>query len=265
MNKTGRIETIRRLPQLWDIVVILVERDMKLRYKRSTIGLAWSMLNPLLQFAVFYLVFRFILPVGRENYGLFLFIGLLAWGWFQNSLQIGCSAIVDHASLVRQPGFAPSALPLATVLSSLLHFLIALPIVFAAAAIAGKLSVGLILGLPFVVLVQFLFTLSIVYAVAALHVSFRDVQYLLSVFLLLGFYLSPVLYAANDVPARFRWFYNINPMVPVLESYHGMVGAGQMPDVAPLLLVGAGSCAVLALTHRLFLKASRWFVEEIGA
>ena len=81
------------------MVAILVERDMKLRYKRSTIGLAWSMLNPLLQFAVFYLVFRFILPVGRENYGLFLFIGLLAWGWFQNSLQIGCSAIVDHASL----------------------------------------------------------------------------------------------------------------------------------------------------------------------
>ena len=132
MTKIGSIETIRRLPQLWDMVAILVERDMKLRYKRSTIGLAWSMLNPLLQFAVFYLVFRFILPVGRENYGLFLFIGLLAWGWFQNSLQIGCSAIVDHASLVRQPGFAPSALPLATVLSSLLHFLIALPIVFTA-------------------------------------------------------------------------------------------------------------------------------------
>ena len=114
-------------------------------------------------------------------------------------------------------------------------------------------------------LVQFLLTLSIVYAVAALHVSFRDVQYLLSVFLLLGFYLSPVLYAANDVPARFRWFYDINPMVPILESYHGMVGAGQMPNVAPLLLVGAGSCTLLALTHRLFLKASRWFVEEIGA
>ena len=67
MNKTGRMETIRRLAQLWDMVAILVERDMKLRYKRSTIGLAWSMLNPLLQFAVFYLVFRFILPVGREE------------------------------------------------------------------------------------------------------------------------------------------------------------------------------------------------------
>ncbi len=265
MNSAAKPDTLRRLGQLWDVVAILVQRDMKLRYKRSALGLAWSMLNPLLQFAVFYLVFRFILPVGRENYGLFLFIGLLAWGWFQTSLQIGCSAIVDHASLVRQPGFAPATLPLATVLSSLLHFLIALPIVFAATAVAGKLSAALILGLPIVVLVQFLLTLSIVYAVAALHVSFRDVQYLLSIFLLLGFYLSPVLYAANDVPARFRWLYDINPLVPLLESYHGMVGAGQMPSLAPLLLVGVGSCVALAITHRSFLKASRWFVEEIGA
>src|SRR5262245_51580428 len=153
MNRTARTETLRRFAQLWDVIAILVERDMKLRYKRSALGLAWSMLNPLLQFAVFYLVFRFILPVGRQNYGLFLFIGLLAWSWFQNSLQIGCSAIVDHASLVRQPGFVPATLPLASVLSSLIHFLIALPIVFTASAIAGKLSVGLILGLPFVVLV----------------------------------------------------------------------------------------------------------------
>ena len=114
------------------------------------------------------------------------------------------------------------------MLSSLLHFLIALPIVFTAAAIAGKLSVALILGLPFVVLVQFLLTLSIVYAVAALHVSFRDVQYLLSIFLLLGFYLSPVLYARNDVPARFRWLYDINPMVPRTRELSRNGGRG--PD-----------------------------------
>ena len=231
---------------------------MKLRYKRSTLGLAWSMLNPLLQFAVFYLVFRFILPVGRENYGLFLFIGLLAWGWFQTSLQIGCSAIVDHASLIRQPGFAPATLPLATVLSSLLHFLIALPIVFTATAVAGKLSVALILGLPIVVLRP-------VPTHAEHRICSSRTPCILSgrpVFAvhhpaawLLSFSCSVC--RLSDVPARFRWLYDLNPLVPTTRelSQYG----GRRPDAEPCAIAGwwvlVPASHPRPITHRLFLKS----------
>jgi lipopolysaccharide transport system permease protein len=258
------MEHSSRARYVLDLVHVLVMRDLKLRYKRSVLGVAWSLLNPLLQLLVFYFVFRFILPVSTNHFAMFLFVGLLAWNWFSSSLQLGCGAIIDHASLVRQPGFHPAVLPLVTVLSNLLHFLIALPIVFTAMIISGQGTLRSIAYLPLVILVQFLVTLSLVYALAALHVTFRDTQYLLAALLLLGFYVSPVLYSVNAVPQRFRWIYEMNPLAPVLESYRSILISGQAPALAHLILVGLASTAVLALTFPAFQRAGRWFAEEIG-
>lgn len=254
-----------RLTYIRDLVRVLVMRDMKLRYKRSALGVAWSLLNPLLQLIVFYFVFRFVLPVATENFAMFLFVGLLSWNWFNSSLQMGCGAITDHATLVRQPGFMPGVLPLVTVISNLLHFLIALPIVIVGSAWAGKLSGAPLTALPLIIVTQFVVTLSIVYALAAVHVTFRDTQYLVAAFLLLGFYVSPVLYSTAAVPAAFRWAYSMNPLVPVLEGYRQVLMRNQVPDAGPLLLVLALATMSLALTYALFRRASRWFVEEIGS
>lgn len=255
---------LERLTYVRDLVSVLVARDLKLRYKRSVLGVIWSLLNPLLQLFVFYFVFRFILPVPTEHFAMFLFTGLLAWNWFSSSLQFGCGAITDQASLVRQPGFIPAVLPLVTVLSNLLHFIIALPIVFVGMLLAGR-SVGWpLLALPLIVVVQFLLTLSLVYALAAIHVTFRDTQYLLSAFLLLGFYVSPVLYSITTVPAQFHWAYNLNPLVPVLEGYRQILIRNEYPDTRSLFFVGLFAVASLAITYSLFNRASRWFVEEIG-
>ncbi len=255
----------RQLIYFRDVLLVLVGRDLKLRYKRSMLGVAWSLAYPLLQLLVFYVVFRFILPVSKDHFAIFLFAGLLAWNWFQTALQLGCSAITDHASLVRQPGFVPGILPLVTVLSTLLHFLIALPIVIAAAWAAGLLSLQVLLALPIVVLVQFILTLSLVFALAAMHVTFRDTQYLITVLLLFGFYLSPVLYASESVPARFRWIYNLNPLVAILEGYRSILIRSEYPHVGPLLIVGLASSVALILTYKYFVLASRGFAEEIGS
>ncbi len=261
---SGKTPVLQRFAYIRDLVSVLVARDLKLRYKRSVLGVIWSLLNPLLQLLVFYFVFRFILPVTTDHFAMFLFTGLLAWNWFSSSLQFGCGAITDQASLVRQPGFIPAVLPLVTVLSNLLHFLIALPIVFVGMFLAGR-SVGMpLLTLPLIIVVQFLFTLSLVYALAAIHVSFRDTQYLLTAFLLLGFYVSPVLYSASTVPARFHWAYMLNPLVPVLEGYRQILIRNEYPDSRSLFLVGLFSVASLVITYSLFDRASRWFVEEIG-
>ncbi len=88
---------------LADLTWELVVRDIKLRYKRSVLGIGWSLLNPLLQFLVFYAVFRWIIPVNVPDFAIFLLIGILAWNWFQSSLISGCVAITDNASLIRQP------------------------------------------------------------------------------------------------------------------------------------------------------------------
>jgi len=262
---SGTVPALRRFTYIRDLVVVLVGRDLKLRYKRSVLGVIWSLLNPLLQLVVFYFVFRFILPVQTEHFATFLFTGLLAWNWFSSSLQFGCGAITDQAALVRQPGFVPAVLPLVTVLSNLLHFLIALPIVFAVMLLAGGRMGMPLVALPLIVLVQFLLTLSLVYGLAAIHVTFRDTQYLLTALLLLGFYVSPVLYSVTTVPARFHWAYVLNPLVPVFEGYRKILIRNEYPDGWSLLFVGVVALAGLAITYSLFNRASRWFVEEIGA
>lgn len=247
-----------------DLVIELVKRDLRLRYNRSALGLAWALLNPLLQFAVFYVVFKLILPVGRENFALFLFAGLPAWNWLQNSLQIGCAAIVDHSALVRQPRFSSAILPLVTVSSNLLHLLLAMPIVAAVAWFHGSLSTTALLGLPFVIAAQFLLTLAGVYCVAALNVRFRDTQFLVQAALLFIFYLSPILYSAADVPASWRALYVLNPLVPIFEGYHQIFVDARFPALPPLLLVAIVATAALVLTYNLFMSVSRQFVEDIG-
>src|SRR5690349_14967033 len=118
----------RRLVYLWDLLSVLVGRDMKLRYKRSLLGLAWSLVNPLAQFLILNFVFHSILPLDIPNYTPFLFTGILAWNWFNTALMSATDAIVDNGDLIRRPGFPPAVLPLIAVTSNLIHFLLALPI-----------------------------------------------------------------------------------------------------------------------------------------
>ena len=119
-----------RLIYLHDLLFMLVARDMRLRYKRSWLGFGWTLLNPLAQLLVFYFIFNAVLPLNVPHYSSFLFTGILVWNWFQSTLLLATGAIVDHRELIRQPGFPAAILPIATVISNLIHFLLALPILF---------------------------------------------------------------------------------------------------------------------------------------
>ena len=95
----------------FDLLYELVARDLKLRYKRSVLGVAWSLLNPLMQLLVFAFVFGTVLPLGIPDYVIFLFTGILAWNWFHSSLLTATSTIVDNRDLVKRPGFPAAILP----------------------------------------------------------------------------------------------------------------------------------------------------------
>ena len=238
---------------------------MKLRYKRSILGIGWSLLNPLLQFLVFYAVFRWIIPVNVPDFAVFLLIGILAWNWFQSSLTFGCMVITDNASLIRQPGFPAAILPVIAVATNLVNFLLALPVLAVALLITGHYFTFAVAVLPLVIAIQFLLTLSAVYAFAALQVTFRDIQYLLGVTLLLGFYVSPVFYSVQNVPADWQRWFALNPVVHVLEAYRTVLIDGHYPDMLPLLVIAVLSTAILVGSYELFVRSSHRFIEEIGS
>lgn len=252
----------RQLVHARDLLIELVARDMKLRYKRSMLGVAWSLLNPLAQLLVFTFVFRLVLPLNIPHYTSFLFTGVLVWSWFQSSLVAATGAITDNRDLIRRPGFPVALLPVATVLTNLIHFLLALPILLLLLVLDGGRLSGALLALPVVVALQFGLTLSLGYLIATCHVPFRDTQYLLGIALMLGFYLTPVFYDAAAIPDRFWPLYRLNPMVHLLAAYRTLLD-GAWPDAATLMLLAAGVAAVMVAGVTIFRRASEHFVEEL--
>ena len=201
----GTIATYRRQVQyLRDLLRELVLRDIKVQYKSSVLGIAWSLLNPLFQLLVFIFLFRVVMPLGIDNYAAFAFSGMLAWSWFQLSMMQAAGAVTSHRELIRRPGFPAAILPAITVTTNLMHLLFALPLllIFIFSS-KGELNVT-ILALPFVMILQFMFTLSLAYVLATANVLFRDTQHLVGVFLQLLFYFTPVFYSAQQVPHKFQ-------------------------------------------------------------
>jgi lipopolysaccharide transport system permease protein len=259
------VESIRkhRPLYLFDLLVQMVGRDLKLRYRGSILGMAWSLLNPLAQLLVFSFVFRSILPLNIPDYTIFLFIGLLAWSWFQASLMGAATAIVDSRTLIKRPTFPVAILPIVVVIANLLHFFLALPVLFLFLWLARIPLTAPVIFLPVIVIVQALFTLSLSYFVAAFHVFFRDTQHLVGVFLFLFFYLTPIFYDANAISSQYQPLYRLNPMLLLLEAYRAILLDGTWPLAGPLLLVSGVSVVWLIFGYSIFKRASYRFVEEL--
>lgn len=253
----------RRIQYGWDLLREMVSRDMKVRYKRSVVGIVWSILNPLAHLAVLAFVFSVILQNNIPNFTMFLFCGVLPWSWFSSGLNAGAGAIVNNAPLIRKPGFPIPILPVVSVTTQLVHFVIALPILMVGILLSGLPLTPALVALPLVIAVQFVTMLSLVYILAAINVTFRDTKYLLDIALFFGFYLSPIFYQPQRIPEHILPIYNLNPMVHIITAYRSIFLLGTFPLWLPLLTLGSVSLVLLALSHRLFIHSSYRFVEEL--
>jgi lipopolysaccharide transport system permease protein len=246
-----------------DLLVTLVGRDMKLRYKRSILGIGWSLLTPLAQLAVLYVTFDVLLPLNVPNFLTFLFTGLLVWNWFYGALFQATSAVVDNRDLIKRPGFPIAVLPIVTVASHLIQFLLALPILFVFLLISGTRVTPALLALPGVIALQFVLIVSLAYLTATLYVTFRDVQHLLGLLLNMMFYLTPVFYNAADVPTRFQTLYRLNPLVHVLDAYRAILLRGELPRGESISVVTVFATVCLAAGYLFFKRSSDRFVDEL--
>jgi lipopolysaccharide transport system permease protein len=263
INSLNTLLRGRRLVYLWDLLRELVARDMKVKYKRSVLGIAWSLVNPLLHMLVFFLLFRMILTIKISRYSSFTLTGLLVWNWFQSSLSQAASAITGNRELIRRPGFPATILPVVTVTTSLIHFLLALPILMVVLMMGGAELGPTILALPLVLILQFVLTLSLAYLAASANVIFADTQHLIGVLLQLLFFLTPIFYDTSAIPARYYSLYRLNPMVRLLEAYRAVLIGGMQPDWLSLLAPCLLALGLLFVGYRIFIRVSYRFVEEL--
>lgn len=253
----------RKIAHFFDLLRVLVDRDMKLLYKRSALGIAWTLINPLLQLAVFSFVFRSVIPINIPQFSSFAFSGLLIWTWSQTALFQATGLITSNKALIRQPNFPTAILPVVTTMTGLIHFLLALPVLIIFLAVDGVEPNSVLFVLPLLMVIQFVLTVGLAYPLAAMNVTFRDTQHTLGVLLQMLFYLTPIFYDLNSVPKEFQPFYQLNPMVPLIEAYRAILLKGTQPDWQVLLIVSLVVAVILPIGLAIFRRQSNTFVEEL--
>ncbi len=247
----------------WDLISTLVLRDVQLRYRRSILGILWSLVNPLLMLVILSFVFQKVVPLGVANYPAYVFCGLIAWNWFGASILASNNVIMNNADLVRKPHFATETLVLINVGTNLVNYLITLPILIGLLLVD---NIGLnwsLLFLPLIMLLQFILTTGLGLLVAALNVYFRDTEHLVTVAILLWFYITPIFYKSDGVPKEFAWIFDINPMAQLVAAYRQITLGGSAPDFLALLWVSFLALAIGAIGFIFFRNVKHSFVEEL--
>ena len=245
-------EACRELFRYRMLLASLVSRGLKARYRGSILGFLWTILNPLILMAVYALVFRYYIRLAVENYAVFVLVGLLPWTYFQSSLVEGTNSIVGGGSLVTKSLFPPHVLPTVTVLSQLVNFLLSLPVLLVFAVLYGVEPSAALVAFPIVLVLQTAFTWGVVLALAALNVHFRDVQHILANVLLFWFFLCPIVYPADQIPVDLRWIQFLNPIGLMIESYHRIVLAGEVPEPLVFGVLALYACLAVLVGNRIF-------------
>lgn len=218
----------------FDLLSALTLKELKAKYKSTTLGFLWAFLNPLLQMIILSVVFSFFLRIQVENYPIFLFAGLLPWMFLNLSLTSGTATLVDNRDLLKKMVFPKEFLPLAAISANLVNFAASLVIFLLILAILGFVGPQLIF-LPVAVILQLILTLGIVFLASSLNIVFRDVFYLVQAGLILWFYLTPIFYPLSFVPERFLNLYSVNPMVGIVGLYQYSVLGQSFPPIAAVV------------------------------
>jgi ABC-type polysaccharide/polyol phosphate export permease len=197
-----------------------------------------------------------------EPYALFLFCGILPWSWLSSSLLESSGVVIAGGNLIKKVLFPAEILPVVTVLTNMVQFLLGMPVLFGFLIAYGKLKPTALL-LPLPLLVQLVFTLGLALFVSALTVHFRDVQSLLSHLVHLWFFASPVLYLYGVQEGWLRFFLRLNPMAHVLVSYQEMLFDGRFDHGPQLATTGLVALVVFAFGAWFFDRLRDTLAEEV--
>jgi lipopolysaccharide transport system permease protein len=272
-----------KLHQLWtyrELIRNMILRDLRVRYKGSALGYVWTQLAPLMMMLVFLFVFTVMIPQGIAIFPVFLIVGLLPWNFCAESVMGGTRSILDNAHLIKKVYFPREVLPLTSVFSSLVNYLLSLPMMFVVMAVSQLLIIGQLnfswtfAYLPVVLVLQTVFLVGVVLFVSALAVFFRDTVHLIGIVIQFWFFLTPIFYSLDIVGERtarlIRW---LNPMASIVDFYRdilygnkvavGMIPTPGLPALDSVLRVVVTALIVLAVGYWFFQRHSGQFGEEL--
>jgi lipopolysaccharide transport system permease protein len=249
------------------LVMSLVSRELKARYRGSVLGFLWSLLNPLLLLLVYTFVFSVIFrparAAGIDPYALFLFCGLLPWIWFSTSVIEAANVLINNGNLIKKVLFPAEVFPVVSVFTNLAHFILALPVLIFFLIYYEKPFTIYWLFFPAIVFVQLVFTLGLSLFISSLSVHFRDIRDILGNLVTLWFFATPIIYPAGWLPSRLRSFLNLNPMTHIMMSYQRTLFQGSMLPWKKMSVTFLVSLIVFYVGYFVFDRLRDSLAEEV--
>lgn len=216
------------LRDLWhyrDLLYILTERDIKVRYKQTILGALWAIVQPLSTMLVFSLFFGKLVGVASDNipYPIFAYAGLLPWTFFANAVNNSGNSLVGNSSLITKVYFPRMIIPMASVASGILDFAVAFILLILLMLYYGIGLTANILLLPLLVLLTTTLAIGVGMWMSALNVKYRDIRHALPFAIQIGMFLTPIIYPSSLITGNWRYVLAINPMAGQIEAYRSAI------------------------------------------
>ncbi len=253
----------KELYQYRELLKNNVKKDIRGKYKGSFLGVLWSFVNPLLQVAVYAIVFPYIMRVKTENYLIFLICGVIPWTWFLTSISQATSCITNNSNLIKKVYFPRSILPISVVTSGMVNFLISCIIIVILVLTSGLGISWHIIFLPVIVLIQYTVCLALAFLLSAINVYVKDVEYIVMFILNMMFYATPILYSIELFDGWMIWLFRLNPMAHLINAYRDIFYVHHIPQFVNLAILLGISLILLVICYKIFCKLQRRFAEEL--
>jgi lipopolysaccharide transport system permease protein len=257
-----------KLPELWEyreLLYFLTWRDIKVRYKQTVFGAAWAIIQPFFTMVVFSLFFGKLarLPSDGIPYPVFSYAALVPWTFFAHGLTESSASLVGSAQLIKKVYFPRLAMPISSILSGAVDFVLAFVVLLGMMLYYGMAPTWHVLWLPLLLLLAFVTALGVGLWLSALNVQFRDVRYTVPFLTQFWLFATPIAYPSSLLSQPWRTLYGVNPMVGVVEGFRwALLGTTTAPG--PIIFVSAGAALAILVTGLFyFRRMERTFADVV--
>lgn len=247
-----------------ELLYQMTRRDLLLRYKQTIMGFGWAIFMPLVNTAVFSVIFTRVAPLETDiPYPLFAYGGLLAWNFSASSFRFAVTSLTSNSSLVTKVYFPREIFPISAVAVSIVDFAVGSSVLIALMIYYKVVPTATVLALPLVFVVHLLFTLGFSLLLSMGNLFYRDVKYLFEIALTIWMFLTAVLYPVSQIGGLTGQVMALNPMTAILEGYRDVLLRGRFPDATAFSFAAAESIVLLVVAWVIFHRAEYDFAENV--
>jgi lipopolysaccharide transport system permease protein len=262
MTRAENLGFHRAFENYRDLLIVLVQKEMQVRYKNKALGYVWSIASPLASALVFYVAFKIVMRVQVENYTLVLMSGIFPWQWFSNVIGSAPKIFIGNAPLIKKVRFPKAIIVLSMILNNMIHFMLTIPVIaILILAFHESISWSWIYGIPILTTIQFLMVYGLALFVGTINTFFRDMERLVSIVMNFAFYLTPIVYTEAMIPEEYKHLIYLNPLAPLMIDWRNLFLNGTVDPMH--ILASTAYAIVFAAIGQWTYNALSWKFGEV--